>query len=244
MALCGIVGYVGRRPARELLLQGLRRLEYRGYDSAGISVIADGRIEAVRAVGPLRELEAKLASVIRIRNRVRRGRRRCRGRRAAGDHRHRAHPLGDPRADQRGERPPALRHRRPHPRRGQRDRRELHGLKDELVAAGAEFTSETDAEVIAHLIADCMSGDLVEAVRLAFARLRGHYAFVAMSLDEPELLVGARKECPLIVGRGDGEQFLASGVPPSSPIPGACNSSRATSSSLCARRASPSSTPW
>jgi glucosamine--fructose-6-phosphate aminotransferase (isomerizing) len=86
-------------------------------------------------------------------------------------------------------------------------------LKDRLAAQGSVFTSETDAEVIAHLIAELYGGDLVQAVRSAYAQLEGHYAFVAMSLDEPELLVGARKECPLIVGRGDGEQFIASAVP-------------------------------
>ena len=75
------------------------------------------------------------------------------------------------------------------------------------------FTSETDAEVIAHLIADLYDGDLAEAVRAAYAQLEGHYAFVAMSLDEPDVLVGARRECPLVVGRGEGEQFVASAVP-------------------------------
>jgi glutamine---fructose-6-phosphate transaminase (isomerizing) len=88
-------------------------------------------------------------------------------------------------------------------------------LKHELLDAGAEFTSETDVEVMAHLIASYLgeTDDLVEAVRLAYNRLRGHYAFVAVAADEPGLLVGARKECPLIVGRGDGEQFLGSGIP-------------------------------
>ncbi len=86
-------------------------------------------------------------------------------------------------------------------------------LKQRLIASGSVFTSETDAEVIAHLIAERYAGDLVEAVRAAYAQLEGHYAFVAMSLDEPELLVGARKECPLVIGRGDGEQFVASAVP-------------------------------
>jgi len=81
------------------------------------------------------------------------------------------------------------------------------------VAEGAEFTSETDAEVIAHLIAHYNEGDLLEAVRRAYADLRGHYAFVAMSAEEPGLLVGARKECPLVVGRGEGEQFLGSAIP-------------------------------
>src|ERR1700689_1003956 len=79
---------------------------------------------------------------------------------------------------------------------------------------GAEFTSETDAEAIANLVSHhCARGSLVEAVRAAYAELRGHYAFVAMSADEPGVIVGARKECPLIVGRGDGEQFIASAVP-------------------------------
>src|SRR5207237_7025004 len=86
-------------------------------------------------------------------------------------------------------------------------------LKYRLIASGSVFTSETDAEVIAHLIADHYGGDLTEAVRVAYAELEGHYAFVAMSLDEPEVLVGARKECPLIIGRGEGEQFVASAVP-------------------------------
>ncbi len=86
-------------------------------------------------------------------------------------------------------------------------------LRDRLRAEGAEFTSETDAEVVAHLIASHFDGDLVEAVRLAYNDLRGHYAFVAMSADEPDVLVGARKECPLVVGLGEGESFIASAIP-------------------------------
>jgi glucosamine--fructose-6-phosphate aminotransferase (isomerizing) len=86
-------------------------------------------------------------------------------------------------------------------------------LKDRLTERGSVFTSETDAEVIAHLIAEHYAGDLVDSVRAAYTELDGHYAFVAMCLDEPELLVGARKECPLVIGRGEGEQFVASAVP-------------------------------
>jgi glucosamine--fructose-6-phosphate aminotransferase (isomerizing) len=86
-------------------------------------------------------------------------------------------------------------------------------LKQRLIDEGAMFTSETDAEVIAHLVADHYDGDLVKAVRTAYAELRGHYAFVAMSADEPGLLVGARNECPLIIGRGQDEQFIASAIP-------------------------------
>jgi len=86
-------------------------------------------------------------------------------------------------------------------------------LKDRLTASGSVFTSETDAEVIAHLVAEHYRGDLAQAVRAAYAELEGHYAFVAMSLEEPDVLVGARRECPLVVGRGEGEQFVASAVP-------------------------------
>jgi glucosamine--fructose-6-phosphate aminotransferase (isomerizing) len=98
-------------------------------------------------------------------------------------------------------------------------------LRERLLAEGAEFTSETDAEVVAHLIASHWEreraarastgspGDLVEAVRLAYNELRGHYAFVAMSADQPDVLVGARKECPLVVGLGEGESFIASAIP-------------------------------
>ena len=207
--MCGIVGYVGGRPVRDLLLAGLSKLEYRGYDSAGISVIADGQIEAVRAVGNLSALEAKLD--------------------AAAEH---AQSNGSVAVAQR----PAttgIGHTRwathgrvseqnAHPHFDSRDRvhvvvngivENYMTLKQRLLGEGCVFTSETDAEVIAHLIAAHYSDDLAEAVRLAFNELQGHYAFVAMSLDEPDLLVGARKECPLIIGRGDGEQFLASAVP-------------------------------
>jgi glucosamine--fructose-6-phosphate aminotransferase (isomerizing) len=86
-------------------------------------------------------------------------------------------------------------------------------LKERLLGDGAMFTSETDVEVIAHLVADYYDGDLVVAVRRAYAELRGHYAFVAMSADEPGVLVGARNECPLIIGRGNDEQFIASAIP-------------------------------
>ena len=241
--MCGIVGYVGdstrtdARRVRELLLAGLRRLEYRGYDSAGISVIEDGHIESVRAVGNLDALQAKLAA----------------GARASG-----AHASGTPAAaaaapssvatEEAAEegggqgavavatRPAAtgIGHTRwathgrvseenahPHYDSGDRVHVVVNGivenyiaLRDRLIAEqGSVFTSETDAEVIAHLIASHYHGDLADAVRAAYAELQGHYAFVAMSLDEPEVLVGARKECPLIVGRGEGEQFVASAVP-------------------------------
>jgi glucosamine--fructose-6-phosphate aminotransferase (isomerizing) len=207
--MCGIVGYVGRRPARDLLFAGLSKLEYRGYDSAGISVIAEGHIDAVRAVGNLSALEAKLDLTDAEAPR-------------SGAVAVAAKPattgIGHTRWATHGR----VSEENAHPHYDSADRVHVvvNGivenymmLKERLMAGGCVFTSETDAEVIAHLVAEHYAGDLADAVRAAYAELEGHYAFVAMSLDEPEVLVGARKECPLIVGRGDGEQFVASAVP-------------------------------
>jgi glutamine---fructose-6-phosphate transaminase (isomerizing) len=202
--VCGIVGYVGNRPVQELLLAGLSKLEYRGYDSAGISVIAGERIEAVRAVGNLSALRAKLDAAPSAP--------------VALAERPATTGIGHTRWATHGRVSEENAH--PHYDSGDRVHVVVNGivenymaLKDRLTAAGSVFTSETDAEVIAHLIAEHYDGDLAAAVRGAYAELQGHYAFVAMSIDEPELLVGARKECPLIIGRGDGEQFVASAVP-------------------------------
>ena len=210
--MCGIVGYVGPRKARPLLMEGLEKLEYRGYDSAGISVLDGDRIDAVRAVGNLSALRNALAK------------------------RDNAAGAGDGPAVAVAERPvpqTGIAHTRwathgrvteenAHPHYDTTD--SVHivvngivenyiALKVRLVAEGAVFTSETDAEVIAHLVAHHYDGDLLEAVRAAYAELRGHYAFVALTAREPGVLVGARKECPLIVGRGDGETFIASAIP-------------------------------
>jgi glutamine---fructose-6-phosphate transaminase (isomerizing) len=205
--MCGIVGYVGGRPVRELLLAGLSKLEYRGYDSAGISVIADGQIDAVRAVGNLSALETKLNGAAAQQNGA-----------VAVAQKPATTGIGHTRWATHGR----VSEENAHPHFDSEDR--IHvvvngivenymALKERLLAEGCVFTSETDAEVIAHLIAAHYRDDLAEAVRLAFGELEGHYAFVAMSLDDPDLLVGARKECPLIVGRGEGEQFVASAVP-------------------------------
>ncbi len=206
--MCGIIGYVGGRPVQELLLAGLAKLEYRGYDSAGISVIAEDRIETVRAVGNVSALRAKLdrdapaagaAAVALIERPATTG-------------------IGHTRWATHGRVSEANAH--PHNDGADRVHVVVNGivenymaLKERLTAQGNVFTSETDAEVIAHLIAELYAGDLTDAVRVAYAQLEGHYAFVAMSLDEPHVLVGARKECPLIIGRGEGEQFVASAVP-------------------------------
>ena len=196
--MCGIIGYVGPRECRDLLMEGLRRLEYRGYDSAGVSVIQNGSIGSMHAVGNLEQLRNAMAS-------------------ANGDLVG-ATGIGHTRWATHGRVTEENAH--PHWDSSGRVHIVLNGivenwteLRDRLAADGAEFTSETDAEVVAHLIAHHLDGDLVEAVRRAYNDLRGHYAFVAMSADEPGVLVGARKECPLVVGLGEGESFIASAIP-------------------------------
>jgi glucosamine--fructose-6-phosphate aminotransferase (isomerizing) len=201
--MCGIVGYVGSRPCEELLLSGLEKLEYRGYDSAGLSLLDEGEVASVHAVGNLANLRAAV----------------------------------DGRADNgAGRLPPAstgIAHTRwathgrvteenahPHDDSSGKVHIVLNGivenhtdLRKRLQAAGEVFTSDTDAEVVAHLIASHYDGDLAAAVRASYAELGGHYAFVAMHADEPERLLGARKECPLVAGLGEGETFLASAIP-------------------------------
>src|SRR5450631_2594474 len=202
--MCGIVGYVGRRPAQDIILGGLRKLEYRGYDSAGMSLLGDGEIHSVRAVGNLDRLEAALAGQATAATAtltrpatigVGHTRWATHGRVSEEN----AHPLVDS---------------------ANRVHVVVNGivenymaLKDRLLADGATFTSQTDAEVIAHLIASSDSDDLAGAVVDALTELDGYFAFVAMTLDEPDVLVGARRECPLVVGRGEGESFIASAVP-------------------------------
>ena len=212
--MCGIVGYVGHRPVQDILLSGLEKLEYRGYDSAGISLQAEGRLDAVRAVGNLGNLRAAVSRVA------------ARAEREAEQHGGAVAVAAPPATTGIGHTRWATHGRvteeNAHPHFDTADRvhvvvngivENYMELKDELVEAGAVFTSETDAEVIAHLVSSELDRGLVEAVRLAFNRLRGHYAFVCVSAEEPDLVVAARKECPLLIGRGDGEQFVASAIP-------------------------------
>ncbi|HEY6637859.1 MAG TPA: glutamine--fructose-6-phosphate transaminase (isomerizing) [Solirubrobacterales bacterium] len=205
--MCGIVGYVGDRPCRDLLIAGLEKLEYRGYDSAGVSVISDGEIDSVRAVGNLANLREAVEQ-------------------------HSADGDGSVAVAA----PPAtigLGHTRwathgrvteenAHPHGDCEDKVHivLNGiienhaeLRRDLQADGHEFTSETDAEIVSHLIERHYDGDLTEAVRKAYGELRGHYAFVAMHRQQPDTLVAARKECPLIIGLGENENFVASAIP-------------------------------
>jgi glucosamine--fructose-6-phosphate aminotransferase (isomerizing) len=194
--VCGIIGYVGSREAKELLLNGLERLEYRGYDSAGICLVEPGGLDHVRAVGNLDNLKAAA---------------RPNGSKATAGIGHtrwathgrvseeNAHPLT---VEDTGELAVVL--------NGIVEN--YRELKENLLGEGHEFSSETDAEVVAHLVERHYAGDLVEAVRAVYRDLEGHFAFVVAHRDHPELLVGARLQCPLVVGLGDGETFLASSI--------------------------------
>jgi glutamine---fructose-6-phosphate transaminase (isomerizing) len=192
--VCGIIGYVGPREAKPLLLQGLERLEYRGYDSAGIALREDDGLDYVRAVGPLCNLKA-----------------------AAGPNGSTSrHGLGHTRWATHG----GVTEQNAHPLAGCEAHRisiVLNGivenyreLREALLAKGHTFTSETDAETVTHLVEDNYDGDLTEAVRLTFAELEGHFTFVVIHHDHPDLLVGARHQTPMVVGIGNGEMFLAS----------------------------------
>lgn len=198
--MCGIVGYVGPRPARDLLVQGLQRLEYRGYDSAGIALLKPSGISTVRAVGNLQNLKDAIADrTFAGQSEATTGIGHTRWATHGGVTEENAHPHFDPSG---------------------RVQIVLNGivenwadLRQRFTSRGDKFSSDTDAEVVAHLVADYYQGDLVEAVRKAFNELRGHYAFVAIAADEPGLMVAARKECPMVIGRGDGENFVASAIP-------------------------------
>ncbi|MBA2793709.1 MAG: glutamine--fructose-6-phosphate transaminase (isomerizing) [Thermoleophilaceae bacterium] len=194
--MCGIIGYTGSRPCQEILLAGLEKLEYRGYDSAGLAMLNGGGIDSVRAVGNLSKLRERVN----------------------GTQSSAVSGIGHTRWATHGRVTEANCH--PHDDTAGRVHVVMNGivenwtdLKDSLSGEGAVFTSDTDTEVVAHLIAKHLDGDLTEAVRRAYGELRGHYSFVAMSADEPGTLVGARKECPLVVGVGEHESFIASAVP-------------------------------
>jgi glutamine---fructose-6-phosphate transaminase (isomerizing) len=201
--MCGIVGYVGKRPCEELLLQGLEKLEYRGYDSAGISLLEnDGGVESVHAVGNLANLRAAVE------------------RAANGDGKLAPAETGIAHTRWATHGRVTEENAHPHDDSSGKVHIVLNGivenhaeLRKRLIGEGEDFTSETDAEVVAHLIAHHYDGDLAAATRGAYAELRGHYAFVAMHADEPGRLLGARKECPLVAGIGEGETFLASAIP-------------------------------
>jgi glucosamine--fructose-6-phosphate aminotransferase (isomerizing) len=199
-AMCGIVGYVGEKSALDVVLEGLRRLEYRGYDSAGVALVTDGQVLSLaKKAGKIANLDKELAD----------------------------HPLpssttgiGHTRWATHG--PPNDRNAHPHPN-GDHKVAVVHNgiienfavLRAELESRGNELRSETDTEVVAHLLGETLpatDGDLAAAMRTVCRRLEGAFTLVAVHADNPDVVVGARRNSPLVVGVGEGENFLASDV--------------------------------
>ncbi|MFD0316759.1 glutamine--fructose-6-phosphate transaminase (isomerizing) [Streptomyces flavalbus] len=196
--MCGIVGYVGPQSALEVVMAGLKRLEYRGYDSAGVAVLADGGLAAAKRAGKLVNLEKELTE-----------RPLPTGSNGIGHTRWATH--GAPTDDN------------AHPHLDNAGRvavvhngiiENFAALRAELTERGHELASETDTEVVSHLLAEEYSScaDLAEAMRLVCRRLEGAFTLVAVHADEPDVVVGARRNSPLVVGVGEGEAFLASDV--------------------------------
>ena len=190
--MCGIVGAVAQRNITPILVEGLKRLEYRGYDSCGVALHVDGKLERSRSTARVAELEKQIAK----------------------EHLEGFTGIAHTRWATHGA--PASHNAHPH---FSRDRIALvHNgiienhdeLRDELKALGYVFESQTDTEVIAHLVDHMYTGDLFETVQLATKRLTGAFAIAVFSRDEPHRVVGARRGSPLIVGVGNGENFLAS----------------------------------
>ena len=194
--MCGIIGYVGKDAAVPILIEGLKKLEYRGYDSSGVAVLQGGKFEVRRAVGKLQNLETLL-----------------RGESLTG-----AIGVGHVRWATHGR--PSEENAHPH-RAGSvvvvhnGIIENYTALKKELAAKGHTFRSETDTEVIAHLIDSIAQKGvpLDQAVRETTSRLQGAYAIAVIDERSPDIVVGARKGSPLVVGLGQGEFFLASDIP-------------------------------
>jgi glucosamine--fructose-6-phosphate aminotransferase (isomerizing) len=207
--MCGIVGYAGHRQALDVVLEGLSRLEYRGYDSAGIAVMAGGKLSWAKRAGKLGNLKSALAERPALVGSV---------------------GLGHTRWATHG--PPTNPNAHPHTDCGGHLAVVHNGiienfaaLRTEVEALGHELTSETDTELVAHLIEDQMAGmadvpgtgappagSLAAAMRQVCQRLQGAFTLVAVDVRDPDAVVGARRNSPLVVGRGDGENFLASDV--------------------------------
>ncbi|MGI6657365.1 MAG: glutamine--fructose-6-phosphate transaminase (isomerizing) [Desulfobulbus sp.] len=195
--MCGIVGYVGNRRVVPVLLEGLRRLEYRGYDSAGLVYIHEGRLVRFRAKGKLANLEAVVDDQIGVASGIGLGHTRW------ATHGAPTEANAHPHTDCTGEL--VVVHNGIIENYG--------ALKDELIAKGHVFASETDTEVLAHLIEDCLNGDLVTAVREALSRVEGSYAMGVLWSGEPDMLVAARNRSPLVMGITPDACHIASDIP-------------------------------
>jgi len=191
--MCGIVGYVGPRKAVPVLMDGLKRLEYRGYDSAGVAVIVGGRLVVKKAAGKIAALESHLGSDVQG---ATTGMAHTRWATHGAPTSKNAHPHGDCAGNI------AVVHN---------GIIENHGaLRQMLIAKGHRFASDTDTEVLAHLIEQFYQGSLEQAVAAALQEVEGAYGIVALSVKEPETLVAARSGSPLLIGIGQGENFVAS----------------------------------
>lgn len=194
--MCGIVGYIGKREAQPILINGLKKLEYRGYDSAGIAVYNDGSIKMSKQVGRLVGLEEVLSKEPMV------------GNLAIGHTRWATHGR------------PSDVNSHPHFDQNQ-DFAVVHNgiienfqeIKEELIKKGVMFKSETDTEVIPHLLADLYDGDLVSTVQKAVSKMEGAYALGIIYKNEPDKMVAVRLASPLVIGIGDGENFIASDIP-------------------------------
>ena len=193
--MCGIVGYVGRRSAQDVLLDGLEKLEYRGYDSAGVALALDGGIRVIKSKGRLTQLRQKLAAQALAQSFCGIGHTRWATHGEPSDVN--SHPHSTPRV--------SIVHN---------GIIENYGiLKERLIAKGDTFESETDTEVLVKLIDSCYTGDPLRALQEALAKVRGSYALAVLFRDRPDTIFAVKRESPLIVGWGEGENFVASDIP-------------------------------
>ena len=193
--MCGIVGYVGKRNAQNVLLDGLEKLEYRGYDSAGVALALDGGIRVVKSKGRLAELRKKLELQALAESGCGIGHTRWATHGEPSDVN--SHPHSTPRV--------SIVHN---------GIIENYGiLKERLIAKGYTFESETDTEVLVKLIDSCYEGEPLKALRAALAMVRGSYALAVLFRDFPDTVFAVKRESPLIVGWGEGENFVASDIP-------------------------------
>ena len=193
--MCGIVGYVGKRSAQDVLLDGLEKLEYRGYDSAGVALALDGGIRVVKSKGRLTQLRQKLAAQALAQSFCGIGHTRWATHGEPSDVN--SHPHSTPRV--------SIVHN---------GIIENYGiLKERLMAKGDTFESETDTEVLVKLIDSCYEGEPLQAIHEALSMVRGSYALAVLFRDFPDTVFAVKRESPLIVGWGEGENFVASDIP-------------------------------